>query len=444
MADRSRLSFFSSTDRILALILGGGSGTRLRPLTEERAKPAVPLGGRYRLVDIPLSNCIHSNIHHMYVFTQFNSVSLHRHINNSYKFDTFSGGFVEVLAAEQTEASGDWYQGTADAIRQHLKHIGNYPAEQYLILSGDQLYRMDYRRMLNTHVETNADITVAVLPVTREAAKGFGVLKVESDGRIVEFVEKPQEDSQLANLVTPNSVLAQYGLDAEGRDYLASMGVYLFKKNVLESILTDKPEWVDFGKNVIPNSLDTHRVQSYVFDGFWEDIGTVRSYYETSIELASENRRFNFIEEGQPIYSRPRYLPGAQVRRATIRDSMICEGTQIGEAVISESIIGIRAVIQKGATIERSVLMGADFYEEESNVPDPIPLGIGNNTLIHAAIVDKNARIGDNVIIRGAHSGNQHIEDRDGDGWALRDGIVVVLKDATIPDGTVIDFQKDS
>lgn len=423
-----------TTEKVIALVLGGGRGTRLHPLTAERAKPAVPLAGRYRLVDIPLSNCIHSGIKRIFVLTQFNSASLHRHINNTYKFDNFSRGFVEILAAEQRVESGDWFQGTADAVRKHLREINHLQASQYLILSGDQLYRMDYRTMLNSHLRAEADITVAVLPVTRDQARGFGILKVNDEGRIVEFVEKPNTEEDLARLVTSDHVFSEYGLSAEGRPYLGSMGVYLFKPQVLESILSTQPEWIDFGKDVIPKSLDRLHVQSHVFAGFWEDIGTVRSYYEASLQLTSPTPHFDFHEGGKPIYSRPRYLPGSQIEKATITESVICEGTRIFEATIVRSIVGIRTVVYPGARIERSVVMGADYYEEEREARPAVPMGIGEGAEVVNAIIDKNARIGRSVVIRGSDD----LPDSDGDGYAVRDGIVIILKNAIIPDGTRI------
>ncbi|MDZ4860750.1 MAG: glucose-1-phosphate adenylyltransferase [Candidatus Hydrogenedentes bacterium] len=418
-------------DKVIALILGGGRGSRLYPLTAERAKPAVPLGGRYRLVDIPLSNCIHSGINRIFVLTQFNSASLHRHINNTYKFDNFSGGFVEILAAEQRAESGDWFQGTADAVRKHLREIDHLQASHYLILSGDQLYRMDYRQMLETHLNQDACITVGVLPVMREAAKGFGVLKVETDGRIVEFVEKPQTEDQLDHLITPHQVFNDRGIHAEGREYLASMGVYIFKPEVLETILRTQPEWIDFGRDVIPRSLEGRKVISHLFTGFWEDIGTVRSYYETSLQMVGPNPPFRFHENSQPIYSRARYLPGSQISNARINEAVICEGCSIDDAVITRSVIGVRAIIRSKVTIDNSIVMGADYFEEDRVVKAPVPIGIGEGSRIVRAIVDKNARIGKNVVIEGG----DHLPDSDGLGHAIRDGIVIVLKSAIIPDG---------
>lgn len=420
-------------DDTIALVLGGGRGTRLYPLTAERAKPAVPLCGRYRLIDVPLSNCIHSGVNRLFVLTQFNSASLNRHIINSYKFDAFSRGFVEILAAEQTVESGDWFQGTADAVRKHLRHFRNTQAKHYLTLSGDQLYRMDYRSLMATHLRNRADITVSVLPVTEEAAPALGILKVSPEGRITEFVEKPTTEAQLAQLRTPRSVLVGYGVEAMDAEYLASMGVYLFQADVLQNILLEKPQWVDFGRDVIPKSLESRRVFAHVFTGFWEDIGTVRSYYEVSMQLVTATPPFRFHDEIHPIYTRPRYLPGSRIQDAYVKDSIICEGSHIIQSRIENSIIGVRTIVHPNTVVERSIIMGADFYENESPAND-IPVGIGAGSHISGAIVDKNARIGKNVVIRGS----RELRDRSGTGFAIRDGIVIVLKNAVIPDGTHI------
>jgi len=428
------LTVHQNIKRTIALILGGGRGTRLYPLTAERAKPAVPLCGRYRLVDIPLSNCIHSEINRIFVLTQFNSASLHRHISHSYKFDTFSDGFVEILAAEQTVESGDWYQGTADAVRQQLRNFRPHQPQHYLILSGDHLYRMDYRLFMETHLRTQADITVGTIPVTAQAAAGFGIMNVRDDGRIVEFVEKPRTPEALARLATPAGVLEQYGLDAGGgREYLASMGVYLFRCEVLDAILEQQRDWVDFGSHVIPNSLGSFNVQSHLFSGFWEDIGTVRSYYDVSMTMASTDAPFLFQDGKNPIYTHPRYLPGSRLEDAHVAGSIICEGSHIAQAEIAGSIIGIRSVIFPRTRIEQSIVMGADFYEF-GHEHGPVPVGIGEGTSVATAIIDKNARIGKNVRIRGSRD----LPDEQGDGWAVRDGIVIVLKNATIPDGARI------
>lgn len=427
------LASIHEMENVGAIVLGGGRGTRLYPLTDERAKPAVPLGGRYRLIDIPLSNCIHSRVNRIYVMTQFNSTSLNRHVNNSYRFDIFSGGFVEILAAEQTTESGDWYQGTADAVRKHLKHIMNLNAGHFLILSGDQLYRMDYRNIVATHLRNEADITVATLPVTKQAAQSFGILKVQKNGRIKEFVEKPSEEEQLKDLVTPPDIFERHGLDTSKGEYLASMGVYVFRREVLEEVLRKKQDWTDFGHHVIPQSLKSRKVIPHIFYDFWEDIGTVRSYYEVSMRLVGPNPPFEFHDPNHLIYTRARYLPGSRVRGATVKDCIICEGCRIGDAKLSNSIVGIRSIIQSGVELDKTILMGADYYEDESR-QKPVPIGIGKDSKISGAIVDKNARIGKSVVIRGT----RRLKDRKGPGYVIRDGIVIVLKGAVIPDGTEI------
>ena len=421
--------------RVGAIVLGGGRGTRLYPLTAMRAKPAVPLLGRYRLVDIPLSQCIHSGVNRIVILTQFNSASLHRHINDSYKFDNFSKGMIQILAAEQTIESGDWFQGTADAVRKQMRHVRDLEAEHYLILSGDQLYTMDYRDLLRTHLENGADITVSTLPVDAEAARGFGIMKLGNNGRIKEFVEKPDTPAKLKPLATPAAYLKEHGVATKGRDYLASMGVYVFRAEVLEQILAERSEWIDFGKHVIPKSLRERKVFAHMFSGYWEDIGTVRSYYEVHMQMASPHPPMELFDPQTLIYTHPRYLPGSRLHDVAIKDSIICEGSRIGKAEIANSIVGIRSVIRPNTKIERSVIMGADFLEESNVSPETIPLGIGQGCSITNAIIDKNARIGNKVVIRGSRK----MGSRDCDGYAVRDGIVVVLKNAVIPDGTRIE-----
>ncbi len=417
-----------------AIVLGGGRGTRLYPLTRVRSKPAVPLCGRYRLVDIPLSNCIHSGILRILVLTQFNSHSLNRHIKNTYKFDEFSGGSVEILAAEQTNDIGDWFQGTADAVRKHLLHIRQRGLKHFLILSGDQLYRMDYRTLLDTHLRNNADITVAALPVNREAATSFGIMKVSRSGAIRRFVEKPREDAVLDQLVTPSGLFSDFGLEPKGRKHLASMGVYAFKAEVLEELLLRNPSWLDFGKEIIPGALKTHRVFAHMFSGFWEDIGTVRSYFDVSMAMTSPDPPFDLHDPDHTIYPHARMLPGVRVVNAVVKDSILCSGSQIERATIRNSIIGIRSRIRPGAVIERAIVLGADYFEAEPPEETGVAIGIGRNARISQAIIDHNARIGDNVVIRGS----DRMKDYDGDGYAIRDGIVVVYKDAVIPPGTRI------
>ncbi|NLV40273.1 MAG: glucose-1-phosphate adenylyltransferase [Candidatus Hydrogenedentes bacterium] len=417
-----------------AIVLGGGRGTRLYPLTRVRSKPAVPLCGRYRLVDIPLSNCIHSGILRILVLTQFNSHSLNRHIKNTYKFDEFSGGSVEILAAEQTNDIGDWFQGTADAVRKHLLHIRQRGLKHFLILSGDQLYRMDYRTLLDTHLRNDADITVAALPVDREAATSFGIMKVSRGGAIRRFVEKPREDAVLDQLVTPSGLFSDFGLEPKGRKHLASMGVYAFRAEVLEELLLRNPSWLDFGKEIIPGALKTHRVFAHMFSGFWEDIGTVRSYFDVSMAMTSPDPPFDLHDPDHTVYTHARMLPGVRVVDASVKNAILCSGSQIERATIRNSIIGIRSRIRPGAVIERAIVLGADYFEAEPPEEVGVAIGIGRNARISQAIIDHNARIGDNVVIRGS----DRMKDYDGDGYAIRDGIVVVFKDAVIPPGTRI------
>ncbi len=424
---------YAALRKVAAIVLGGGRGTRLYPLTRVRAKPAVPLCGRYRLVDIPLSNCINSGINRISVLTQFNSHSLNRHINNAYRFDEFSGGFVEILAAEQTNETGDWFQGTADAVRKHFSHIRKRGISHFLVLSGDQLYRMDYRQLLRTHLSKGADITVSALPVTRQSARGFGVMKVNAGGRIRRFVEKPQDDMLLDSLVTPKKVFDDFGLQADGKEFLASMGIYAFKADVLEELLFKNENWVDFGKEILPSALKSHIVQAHMFYGYWEDIGTVRSYFDASMAMTGPNPPFEFHDPNNVIYTHTRILPGVRIFDAVTKNAIICSGTRIQRATISDAIIGIRSIVRAGAVIKRSVVLGADYFEE-SNEQRKHPIGIGKNTQITQAIIDHNARIGKNVVIRGS----DRLRDRDGDGYVIRDGIIVVLKDAVIPDGARI------
>ena len=421
-------------ERVGAIILGGGRGMRLYPLTAMRAKPAVPLLGRYRLVDIPLSLCIHAGVKRIVVLTQFNSASLHRHIQNSYRFDHFSKGFVEILAAEQTMESGGWYQGTADAVRKQLLHIRDLSSEHYLILSGDHLYSMDYRSLMRTHLENDADITVATLPVSKETAHAFGIMKVYKNGRIREFVEKPSSDGQFEKLATPPHVFARFGIETD-KPYLASMGIYMCRAKVLEDLLEARTDWIDFGKHVIPNSLRDNRVYAHLFDGYWEDIGTVHSYYEAHMRMASPNMPLPAFDPRYIVYTHPRYLPGSRFEDVHITDSIICEGCRLKNATVKSSVVGIRSIVRSGARIERSVIMGADYLEDEAGAGKPMPLGIGENSTILNGIVDKNARIGKNVVIRGSRG----LRDGDGPGYAIRDGIVLVMKNAIIPDGARIE-----
>ncbi len=416
------------------IVLGGGRGTRLYPLTKLRAKPAVPLCGQYRLIDIPLSNCIHSGLNRIFVLTQFNSHSLNRHIVNTYKFDDFTEGYVALLAAEQTETTPDWFQGTADAVRKHLSHMQSAGIEHFIILSGDQLYRMDFHDLMETHISTGADITVAALPVTRSDAKGFGIMRVQKNTRIREFVEKPKDKSVLDGLETPAEAFKEFGLEAKGKPYLASMGIYVFNASVLKEQLLNHPEWCDFGKELLPNSLRTHKLFAHLFDGFWEDIGSVRSYYDVSLAMTSDNPPFHFYDPDRPIFTHVRPLPGAHIFDSKVKNTIICSGARIQSAIIEGCVIGNRSIVHRGAHIEKSVILGADYFEDRPKPGIEIPIGIGEGTKLNRVIVDRNARIGRKCIIRGSDS----LPDQEGAGFSVRDGIVVIHKDALIPEGTQI------
>ena len=417
--------------------MGGGKGTRLYPLTAERSKPAVPFGGKYRLVDIPLSNSIAANFKQIYVLTQFNSASLHLHIANTYIFDTFSKGFVEILAAEQTFTHSGWYEGTADAVRKNLVHFRTQKPSHYLILSGDQLYRMDLRDFYQRHVKSGADASVAVLPVTREDAVGFGILTVDEALRIREFTEKPAMDVDITSMKIPESARDELPNYRKGRDYLASMGIYAFKAEALERALDNT--YTDFGKEVIPMMIGTMHVNAYMFDGFWEDIGTIESFYKTSLELAEIYPAFNLFDEGMPIYTHRRDLPPGKFNSCTISRSLAADGCIITDSEINRSVVGIRTIIREGCKLDGVICMGADYYEErgpkrtDKGKALP-PIGIGANCRIKSAIIDKNARIGN-----GCSIGWDGIPpEGDYDRYFVRDGIIIVPKNAVIPDNTKI------
>ena len=421
-------------DSMLAVIMGGGAGTRLFPLTSDRAKPAVPLAGKYRLVDVPISNCINSGLNRIFVLTQYNSSSLNNHIARSYVFDRFRGGFVTLLAAEQTAESEMWYQGTADAVRKSIPHIRNHPHEYVVILSGDQLYSMDYRKMLRHHQETGAEITIAVTPVVAEDAPGFGILKTDRESRITEFHEKPPLDD-LEGKESP--VTAE--LESEGRIYLASMGIYIFSGEVLREVLDANPDQHDFGKQIIPGAIRERRVFAYPFTGYWNDIGTVRSFFETNIMLAQPTPDFNLYDPAAPLYTNARMLPPAKITRTMLENTIVGEGSVIVDSHITNSVIGIRSFIGRGTRMHRTVMLGADFYGWEDPagrfpVQGPSRPGIGDDTRIEGAIVDRNASIGRGCVI----TNSEGIQQGEGPGWYIRDGIVVILKNAAIPDGTVI------
>jgi len=420
--------------RTLAIIMGGGAGTRLFPLTKSRAKPAVPIGGKYRLVDIPISNCLNSGIRGIYVLTQFNSTSLHRHINASYKFDDFSPSFVEILAAQQTPQGSTWYQGTADAVRQNLRTFLEGPHEYFIILSGDQLYRMDYRDVLQQHIAGGADLTIACIPVNREAAHSFGIMETDASRRITRFVEKPTDPAVLGELRMSPELLGTLGESKEQDLYLASMGIYVFNRQVLADCLDNNLP--DFGKNIIPSAIRTHHVQAYIFRGYWEDIGTIRSFFDANLNLSDPQPQYNFYVPGAPIYTQSRFLPASVVEDTVVDRAMISDGCQIRSSRLERCVIGIRSLINPGSRLRNTVIMGADYYErDKGGTPEgAVPIGIGRDCVIEDAIIDKNARIGDGVVIT-PHEKDANSE---GPGYYIREGIVVIPKNAVIPPGTRI------
>jgi len=423
--------------RVLAIIMGGGRGTRLFPLTRERAKPAVPLAGKYRLVDIPISNCINSGVRRIYLLTQFLSASLHRHVYGSFKFDSFSQGFVEILAAEQTATDTSWYEGTADAVRKNINHFRGVDHDYTLILSGDQLYRMDYRRLLRSHVEAGAELTIATIPVPRADASSLGILQTNADGHIVRFVEKPKEPALLDALRLDAETVAKLQLAGDAEWFLASMGIYIFNRDLLRRLLDQN--FADFGKHLIPHAIDKHRVFSHVFQGYWADIGTIRSFFEANLDLASELPRFNFFDMSAPIYTRPRFLPASKINGASLDHTVVSDGSILNHCKISQSIVGQRYLVDAGSHITRTVIMGADYYETRESIEEGVRtgrprIGIGRNTRIDTAIVDKNARIGDNCVIT-PHGKPESV---DHDLYFIRDGIVIIPKNAVIPNGTFI------
>jgi glucose-1-phosphate adenylyltransferase len=420
----------------ITLVLGGGQGTRLYPLTKFRSKPAVPIGGKYRLIDIPLSNCINSGLNRCYVLTQFNSVSLHRHIRSTYSFDAFGGGFVEILAAQQTLDNSGWYQGTADAVRQNLRYIEQPGIEYVLILSGDQLYRMDYREMIATHQQSKADVTISAVPVYPEAASGLGIMRLDESGRVAGFLEKPKTLKELEHVRTDPAWIDAHGLDSRGRDCLANMGIYLFNRDTLVDVL-QKTDYRDFGKEVFPASIRSRRVQVHLFDGYWEDIGTIKSFFEANLELTGSHAPFDMVSPGMPIFSRPRFLPPSRIDGATVRHSLMADGSLIGDgAVIEHSIIGLRCMIGRNVVIRDSIVMGNDFYDlpeamNNNRIQGLPPLGIGEGSVIEGAIIDKNCRIGRNVRISNEKGVLDSPETQYG---MFRDGIAVVPKGTTLPD----------
>lgn len=421
--------------KVLSIILGGGKGTRLYPLTKERSKPAVPFGGKHRIVDIPISNCINSGFKQIYLLTQFNSASLHMHIASAYNFDRFSHGFVEILAAEQTLEHSGWYEGTADAVRKNFIHFKTQRPTHYIILSGDQLYKMDLNAYLNYHIQNSAQITIATTAVNRQDASGFGIMKVDKNCAITAFMEKPAPETDISDWIIPDESRTPGARD--GKDYLASMGIYIFDAQVLEEALNNN--CTDFGKEVIPMAIKKYKVFSYIYDGYWEDIGTIKSFYDATIDLASVTPKFNFYDENKPIFTKPRNLPPSKTNHAVMTRSTASEGCVITEATITDSVIGIRSVIESNSVLEGVVCMGADFYETEEQkrhnrskgIPD---IGIGRNTRIRRAIIDKNARIGNNCTI----GCSAPLADGETEQYSVADGIIVIKKNAVIPDNTVI------
>jgi glucose-1-phosphate adenylyltransferase len=418
---------------VVTVILGGGQGARLWPLTRYRAKPAVPFGGKFRLIDIPISNSLHAGIANIYVLTQFHSASLHHHISETYRFDTFRGGYVNILAAEQGLDKRDWYQGTADAVRQNLPHILNDRPSDVLVLSGDQLYLMRVAEFIEQHRRRKADVSVAVKPVPRSEAKGLGILRVDGSGRIVEFVEKPQTDAQMDPLALDRETLVRLGYDAPAGSLLASMGIYVFRAGVLAQLLRGTTA-ADFGKEIIPGAIGDYRVCAYAHNGYWRDIGTIPSFYEASIDLTLPLPPLNLYDPALPIYTHGRYLPGTKINKCDVEQSILCEGSIITEARIGHSIVGIRAVVRPGSEIHDSVVMGARFHEAVGAPAGEVPLGIGRDCVIKRAIIDLDARIGD-----GARLVNRAgVMEHDGDAVCIRGGVIVVPRGAVIPPGTEI------
>ncbi len=419
---------------VLAIILGGGRGTRLFPLTLMRSKPAVPIGGKYRLIDVPISNCLHADIRRIFVLTQFNSASLNRHVSATYRMDTFSRGFVEILAAEQTPDNPNWFQGTADAVRQAARHFIDLDVEYFLILAGDHLYRMDYCDLIDSHVERDADITIAAQPVTPADASSVGIFRFDRDGRIVGFDEKPNATrlAEIGGSVPSGSTFLR---PPEDKPFVASMGIYVFSRDVLLETLEQEPG-LDFGHEIIPALLGRRRVNAFMFRGYWADVGTVESFYDANILLTSPGTPFSFYDPRRPIYTRPRFLPGSRLNSCTLDHAIVAEGCFLDRCTVRDSVVGIRSQIRDGCTITRSVLLGADFYEADDDAPrgdDGPRLGLGSNVVLDRVIVDKNARIGNDV-----HLVNEAgVQQADGDGYFIRNGIVIVPKGGVVKDGTV-------
>ena len=417
-------------DDVLAIILGGGQGSRLFPLTQHRSKPAVPIGGKYRLIDVPISNCLHADLRRIFVLTQFNSMSLNHHIARTYRMDPFSHGFVDIIAAEQTPDSSSWFQGTADAVRQAARHFRRFAADYYLILAGDHLYRMDYGRLLDAHVDGDADITVAALPVTPHDAPGMGIFRFDREGQIVGFEEKPNADRLAAiGASVPPGALFRADTYDPNKPFVASMGIYVFSREVLLDLL-ENTTVTDFGRETIPSALSTHRVRAFMHDGYWADVGTVESFYDANIMLTEPDAPFKFYDPWRPTYTHERFLPPSHMRSCTVRESIVSEGCFLDECSIEQSVIGIRSHISRGTRITRSVLLGADMYDSGSSPS----LGIGRDVVLDRVIIDKNASIGD-----GARLVNEsRVQHADGDGYYIRGGIIIVPKGGQIAPGTVV------
>jgi glucose-1-phosphate adenylyltransferase len=418
---------------VVCAILGGGQGSRLWPLTRARAKPAVPLGGKFRLIDVPISNALHAGIDRIFVLTQFMSESLHRHIAQTYRFDSFRGGYVDLLAAQQGTERQDWYQGTADAIRQNLETLNSAGARNVLILSGDQLYLMDVKAFVKRHRETEADLTIAVTPVPREQARGLGIMSVDGAGRIVRFVEKPKEDHLLDELTPDPEALRGLGFDAPPGHLLASMGIYVFRRGVLNDLLAPR-DATDFGRDVIPNAIHSRRVFAFAHGGYWRDIGTIPSFHEANLDLTHPLPPLNLYSPSHPIYTHARFLPGTKINRCQVEQSILCEGSIISESRIANSIVGIRAIVGAGSVIENTVLMGARFYESQTPTSHPVPIGVGEGCEIRNAIVDLNARIGAGSRLVNAAG----VQEADAENYCIRGGVIVVPRDAVLPPGTEV------
>lgn len=421
-------------DDVLAIILGGGRGNRLFPLTQMRSKPAVPIGGKYRLIDIPISNCLHAELRRIFILTQFNSASLNRHVSQTYRMDTFSRGFVDILAAEQTPDNPNWFQGTADAVRQAARHFEGYKADYYLILAGDHLYRMDFGALIDAHVDRGADITIAAQPVSPRDATEMGIFLFDRNGQIASFEEKPNADrlAEIGRSIPPGSAFPGHD---DHKPFVASMGIYVFSRDVLLDILKENQS-IDFGKEIIPASLQSCKVNAYLYSGYWADVGTILSFYESNIMLTQDQPPFRFYDPRKPIYTRPRFLAASRVIDSKIDHAMIAEGTYINRCSIEHSIVGIRTKIDVGAKVTRSVLLGADYYEEDAGDPEQsdTPLGVGVDSVLDRVILDKNARIG-----RGVRLVNERaVEHEDGAFYAIRNGIIVIPKGAVVPDGAVV------